>query len=252
MEWEKGYIFFPEKEIRLTPRDAGLQYDDVYFMTEDGLRLNGWFVKGEKDITLLWFHGNAGNLSNRVDRLKVFHERLKVNIFVFDYREYGRSEGSVSEEGTYLDGMAALNYLKSRRDIDSSKIVLFGRSIGAAVAVEVAIKSRCYALILESPFTSVREMGRDLLPYLPIWMAFKTRYDSINKIKKIRCPILIIHGDSDEIVPFGHGKRLYDAAIGPKEFYTIKGGHHNDTYIIGGEPYLSTINRFIKGLNQQQ
>lgn len=250
VEWEKGYIFFPEKEIVFTPHDVGLLYEDIYFKTEDGLRLNGWFVKGREDITFLWFHGNAGNLSHRVDRLKLFHERLKINIFVFDYREYGKSEGSVSEEGTYMDGVAALRYLRSRGDIDPDKIILFGRSLGAAVAVETAIKEGCYAMILESPFTSVRDMGRELYPLLPVWMAFKTRYDSISKINKIRCPILVVHGDSDEIVPFGHGKRLYDTAIGPKEFYTIKGAHHNDTYIIGGEPYLSAISRFIRNLGK--
>lgn len=250
MGWEKDYIFFPEKQIWLTPKDAGLQYEDVYFKTEDGLTLNGWFVRSDSDVTLLWFHGNAGNLSNRVERLKVFHERLKVNIFVFDYREYGNSEGSVSEEGTYLDGRAALRYLRSRGDVDPRKIILFGRSLGAAIAVETAIREGCYGLILESAFTSVRDMGRDILPYLPVWKSFKTKYDSINKIKDIRCPVMVVHGDMDEVVLFEHGKRLYDSAPEPKYFYAIKGGHHNDTYIIGGEPYLSAISGFIRSLGK--
>ena len=132
---EKRYIFFPTSEIEYTPDQASLEFEDVYFATEDGMELNGWFLPGDGDVTFLWFHGNGGNIGHRVEELALFNRRLKVNQFIFDYRGYGKSTGKPSEQGTYIDSRTALAYLGSRSDVDPEKIVYFGRSLGSAVAV---------------------------------------------------------------------------------------------------------------------
>ena len=174
---EKGLIFFPGKSNDSTTPDIyGIEYDDVTFRTEDGLNLHGWLVSGKKpslddDLhTLLWFHGNAGNINRRLDNIKMLHDRVPVNVFIIDYRQYGKSEGKISEQGTYLDAKAALSYLHSRKDINNEKIIFFGRSLGSAVAVDLAVKEKCCALILETPFTSIKEMGKTLYPFLSIWL----------------------------------------------------------------------------------
>ena len=243
---EKRFIFFPDKTIEGTPREWGLPYEEVYFATEDGLRLNGWWIPGTgSPVTLLWFHGNAGNISHRLDNITLRHDRLGINLFIFDYREYGRSEGQVSEDGTYRDGNAAVRYLRGRNDLDPARIVFLGESIGSAVAVEMAIRHGCAALILESPFLSIAEMAKVSFPFLPIGLFLRTRYDTLSKIGKVRAPILIVHGEYDEIVPFRHGRRLFEAAPAPKEFYTVKGAHHNDLYLVGGRAYLDALARFL-------
>ena len=252
---EKGLIFHPDKgNDSITPDAYGIEYDDVTFRTEDGLNLHGWFVPGKKSSpdedlhTLLWFHGNAGNINHRLGNIKMLHERVQVNVFIIDYRQYGRSEGKISEKGTYIDAGAALAHLHSRKEINQEKIIFFGRSLGSAVAVELALKEKCRALILETPFTSILEMGKKLYPFLPVSLLLKTKYDSLSKIRNIKVPILIMHGDKDDLVPFEHGKRLYDMANEPKEFYTIPGAGHNDTHIVGGDEYFDVIRNFVKKL----
>lgn len=243
---EDKFIFYPVSEIGQTPIDAGLPFNDIYFTTSDGVRLNGWFVSHPgANTTLLWFHGNAGNISHRVENIRLLHDKVAINIFIFDYREYGRSEGKVSEEGTYKDGEAALKYLRAREDVEPKRIVFFGRSLGAAVAAEMATRHECLALILETPFASIREMARVTFPFLPIGPFLRTRYDTVEKVKKIKAPLLVLHGDRDDIVPFAQGKKVFDAALEPKEFYTIPGARHNDTYIVGGDAYFTVLKDFI-------
>ncbi len=243
---ENRFVFFPDKRIVETPRDRGLAYEEIYLKTQDGLSLNGWWIPGTKSpLTILWFHGNAGNISHRLDNIKLRHDLLGTNIFIFDYREYGRSEGRASEEGTYRDGDSAIRYLHDRGDIDPTKIIFLGESLGSAVAVEMATRHGCAALILESPFLSIPEMAKASFPFLPIGSFLQTRYDTLSKIKQVRAPLLIVHGESDEIVPFQHGRRLFEAAREPKEFYGIKGAHHNDLYLVGGKAYLEILNRFL-------
>ena len=244
---EERFIFFPSDKIDSNPRDLGLAFNDIYFVTSDGIRLNGWFVPypGVK-TTVLWFHGNAGNISHRLENIKLLHNKVKINVFIFDYRGYGRSEGRVSEEGTYRDGEAAFNYLRTREDVDKERIVFFGRSLGAAVAAEMATREKCLALILETPFASIREMARVAFPFLPVGPLLRTRYDVSEKIRRVRAPLLVLHGDQDEVVPFAQGKSVYEAAPQPKEFYAIRGAHHNDTYIVGGEAYFAALKNFIE------
>jgi len=245
---DKEFIYFPDRAIEATPASVGLAFEDVYFETSDGVRLNGWFVPGPGPEVMIWFHGNGGNISHRVHNLRRFHDELGVSVFIFDYREYGRSGGSVSEEGTYRDAEAALIYVRSRTGQPAAGIIYFGRSLGAAIAVELALKAPPRALILESPMTSIREMARQVMPYLPVGFLIKTEYDSLSKIGKIYLPLFILHGDRDDVVPFGQGRRLFEAANRPKEFYTIHGASHNDTYVVGGPAYWEAWRKFLKGL----
>ncbi len=245
----ESFIFYPDSYFIGDPADWGLPFEDVYFPTTDGVMLHGWFVPGQKEITLLWCHGNAGNISYRLDNLKLLHNRLSLNIFIFDYRGYGRSQGKPSEEGTYRDAQAALAYLRTRQDIDQDVIIFFGRSLGAAIAVDLASKHQCLGLILESPFTSLAGMVSQAFPSLPPNM-LPIKYDSLAKIKRITVPLLILHGDCDEVVPFESGRELYEAANEPKEFYTIEQAGHNDTYIVGGEGYMAALQGFIANLKR--
>ena len=244
---EEKFIFFPAAEIDHTPRDIGLAYDDVFFTAVDGVRLNGWLVPYTgATTTLLWFHGNAGNISHRLENMKRLHDNVRANLFIIDYRGYGRSEGAVSEEGTYRDAQAALRYLRAREDIDPKGIVLFGQSLGAAVAAELAGREDCLALILEAPLASIREMARAAFPFLPIGPLLRTRYEVVEKIKRVKTPLLVLHGDQDEVVPFEQGKKVFAAAPGRKEFYAIRGAHHNDAFIVGGDAYYAALKNFIE------
>lgn len=245
----KSLIFFPEKEITLTPADAGLAFEDLTLTTADGVKINGWFVPhaGAK-TTILWLHGNGGNISHRVSRIHRFHHALRANILIIDYRGYGRSGGRVSEKGTYLDAVAAYDYFLSRRDVDPARIVPFGSSLGAGVAVELSLRRKVQGLILESPFASIREMARVAVPWLPVGWLITTRYDNLSKIGRLNIPILILHGDRDGTVPFAQGRKLFEAAREPKRFYTISGADHNNTDIVGGQSYLQALSQFIEQL----
>jgi fermentation-respiration switch protein FrsA (DUF1100 family) len=249
----KDLIFFPEPLISATPKSAGLPFEDVYVTTSDGVRINGWYVPAPpkadgSTTTLLWFHGNAGNLSDRVHQLRQLHDQLGVNMFMIDYREYGRSEGEVSEAGTYRDAEAALVYLRGRPDAAAHRIIYYGQSLGSAVAVELARRSPPDGLILESPFLSIQAMAKAVMPFLPVGVLISTKYDSLSKIGEIHAPLLILHGDRDEVVPYAQGRRLFEAANDPKRFYTISGAHHNDTYMMGGEGYYTALRDFLASL----
>lgn len=244
---ENSLIFHPTAELIATPEDAGLPYEDVTLTTKDGVRIHGWFIPatGAKS-TILWLHGNAGNISHRVHNIRELHARVPAHIFIIDYRGYGRSEGTVSEQGTYADGRAALAYLRARNDVNARNIVVFGRSLGAAVALELVVSEGAGALILESPFTSIRAMAKTVMPLLPIGPFLRTRYDNLAKIPDLRAPLLILHGDRDGVVPYEQGRELFDAAPEPKSFYPIAGAGHNDSYLVGGEEYFGTIANFIE------
>lgn len=246
---ENSMIYFPSKypEGIWNPEDYGVTVEDVYFKTEDGLKLHGWFVPSkENKITMIWFHGNAGNLSGRLENIKYLME-LNINVFIFDYRSYGRSEGSLPDEKTiYIDSRAAYQFLLQKKNILKENLIFFGRSLGGAMAVEMAQEFGCAGLIIESSFPSAKDMARRMFPFLPVQYIMKTKFDSGRKIKNIDCKKLFIHGNRDTIVPFELGKKLFDAAPGPKTFYEIEGADHNDTYVVGGSRYFEVINDFIR------
>lgn len=251
---DRRVIFFPTKEMVHTPSDMGLYYHDVWLTAEDGTKLHGWFVPGHGDYTLLWFHGNAGNISYRVDNLLLFNKRLGLNTLIFDYRGYGRSEGKPSEQGMYMDAEAAIEYLRSAYNIDDDKLIFFGRSLGCAVAVEMATRHQVKGVILESPFTSIEAIARlarpkpfSFLPlhYMVLWL-LQSRFDSLSKMDIIQIPALILHGSDDDIIGIDMAQELFAAANEPKRFYTIEGAGHNDTYLTGGEGYFETLREFIE------
>lgn len=253
---ERRYLFFPTSEITYTPGQAGLDYQEIFFLTEDGLQLHGWYVRGATDLTWLWFHGNGGNISGRVDEVALIHQRLGVNQFIFDYRGYGKSEGRPTEQGTYRDARAALKYMRERPDVDANRIIYFGRSLGSAIAVELASSQPPLAMILVSPFASVGDMARLTIPsFLPVGLAVHrlvgNRYDSLATIGRVNRPLLILHGDQDGTVPVSQGRKLFEAATPPKQFQLLEGAGHNDTYSRGGAAYWDTLTGFVATLPNQ-
>jgi fermentation-respiration switch protein FrsA (DUF1100 family) len=240
---ERALIYVPVRELAGTPASLGLTYRDISFETDDGVRLHGWLIPGPRPLTLLWFHGNAGNISHRLDNIREIHRRLGIGIFIFDYRGYGRSEGSPSEAGLYRDARAAREALVRTLGVHDAQVVYFGRSLGAAVAADLALAHPPPGVILESPFLSVQAMASRTLP--GSGRLLKTRFDSLSKIGRLRTALLILHGDSDEVVPHEHGRRLFEAASEPKAFYTIRGARHNDTYLVGGDAYWETWRNFL-------
>ena len=244
---EDRFIFHPDHVTDRDPSHIGLRFEDLFFTTQDGIRLHGWFIPHPgAGATLVWFHGNAGNISDRLLNIKLVHDRIKINIFIFDYRGYGRSEGTISEKGTYFDGEAAIKYLLGRDDAAARRLILFGRSLGAAVAAEMATRFKALGLILESPFVSIPEMARAIFPSLPIAWLLQTRYDTMEKVRLVKTPILVLHGDRDATVPFAQGKKVFEVASEPKRFYRIVGASHNDTFVVGGEEYYGALREFIE------
>lgn len=248
---EQHFIYFPDREMVVTPSHLGFAFEDVAFLADDGVRLHGWFLPGSPDKpVVLFFHGNAGNISHRVENL-AYLNRLGLGVFIFDYRGYGRSGGRPDEEGLARDARAAQRWL-DKRSVPSRQTVYFGRSLGAAVALQLALEVPPAGLVLETPFTSIQELGRKHYPLLHTvlgWLV-SDRYANIDKIPTYRGPLLIFQGDRDSIVPEEMARRLFDAANEPKRLYLIHGANHNDTYEVGGEAYWKVWSDFIGALSQ--
>ena len=244
---QSGLLYYPAvagRNLSATPQRYGLDYEDVEILTEDSVRLHGWFVPSKNArATLLFFHGNAGNISHRLDSLVIFN-RMNLDVLIIDYRGYGQSQGNVSEIGTYRDAEAAWRYLTETRGIEADRIILFGRSLGASIAAWLATQHRPVALILESPFSSVVSMAQRLYPFLPVkWLA-KFNYDTRQYASAITCPLLVVHSKTDEIVPYAEGRLVYEAAPADKRFLDIRGGH-NDGFLASGRTYIDGVNGFI-------
>lgn len=245
---QERMIFLPRlpgRQLEATPRDVGFDYVDVNFKTADGLTLHGWYIYARNPRgTVLFLHGNAGNISHRLDSVAIFHE-LGFNTFIIDYRGYGQSEGKPGEQGTYLDADAAWQHLLTERGEDPARIVVFGRSLGGAVAAWLATKHKPAALIVESSFTSVAEMAAHLYPYVPVRFILRLRYPVIDFVSRITCPVLIVHSRDDEIIPFAMGKALYKAAPGPKAFLELA-GDHNSGFLMLPDRYRQKLAEFIR------
>jgi len=243
---ENYFVFFPQKNLEFSPEDFNLTWQDININTPGGNTIHGWIFKVDSNAPYVLFcHGNAGNISHRLDNIRLLIE-MELNVLIFDYRGYGKSTGKPSEKGFYLDALSAYDYLADKEKIKPENIVIFGRSLGAAAAIDVAIKRNPKSVIIESGFLSTRHMARNmgifslLSPFLP------TNYNNIKKIVMISTPKLIIHGTKDDIVPFSMGEKLFDAANTPKFFYSIKGAGHNDTYVVGGREYVDIFSNFAR------
>ena len=236
------FIFFPVKMIEFYPSQMEIPYEDVRFQNEEGLTLHGWYFKGKKDTTLLYLHGNAGNIGDRLDKIQ-FLKRLGWSIFIFDYQGYGGSEGNPTIDGVLKDSEAAFRYLKEARKCPNEQIVLFGESLGGTLALHLSQSEPTAAVILESTFTSLRDVARQVYSFLPSFVVPDV-YRSIDLIRHIKAPLLVIHGTNDEIVPFAMGKKLFDAAPHPKKLFAVPKAHHNDVYLTKLE-YLKEIEEFL-------
>lgn len=251
---ERQLIYFPAPLPReMPPPDlAHGTAEDAYLRTEDGVTVHGWYVTASRGPdgrrpVVLHFHGNAGNILDRADHLDALAAR-GLDVFILSYRGYGKSEGTPSEAGLYRDAEAAYAYLVGERAVEPGRVVPYGQSLGSAVAVELATRRPVGGLILESPFTSAPELGRTFYPLLPAFVfdRLEHRFDSLSKIGGVRAPLLVIHGERDEIVPLGMGRRLFEAAPGPKEWYGIPHAGHNDTFWVGGDAYYDRIAAFAR------
>jgi len=237
-------IYFPFRQLDQTPQDTGLDFDDITLTTADHETIHGWYVPARNERAVLLFcHGNAGNISHRLDMLRILNS-LGLSVLLFDYRGYGKSTGRPSEHGTYRDVETAWEYLTHGKDVPPHKIIAFGESIGCAVAIELALRRRVGCLVLLAGFTSLPELGQQLYPWLPVKLLAKYRYASIEKISSITCPKLIIHSPEDEIVPFQHGRALFERAGAPKEFLEIRGGH-NEGFLVSGHVFTGGLNNFF-------
>jgi fermentation-respiration switch protein FrsA (DUF1100 family) len=243
-------LYFPTRRFAVTPAALGLEADELAVVAEDGVRLHGWWIRGAGKRALLFFHGNAGNIADRLERAKILHARFGLDVFLVDYRGYGFSQGSPSEEGLYRDARAVYRVAVSA-GFRSEQIVIFGESLGAAVAVDLARRSPCAGLVIEAPFLSIPEIARVHYPFVPA-LFVRSRFDNLSKIAEVAVPKLILVPELDEVVPPDHGRRLFEAARGVRELYVVPGARHNDAYVVGGEPYWKAWEEFLSSLSLRE
>jgi hypothetical protein len=250
---EQNLIYYPPRyPLGFEPPEKyGLHLEEVWIRAGDGVRLNAFYFSNPSSRkVLLWFHGNAENIGYGLEQMKAFTE-LGVNILEVDYRGYGKSEGKPDEVGLYRDAEAAYRYLLEARRFQPEDVIFFGQSLGGAVAVELASRHPCGGLVLQSTFTSARDMARRMFAIPFFAFAIKSRFDSIGKMARVRAPVLIVHGTNDEIVPFAMGQKLYALAPEPKQFLAVAGAGHNDVLYLGGQLYLDSLKRFVSGKAKQ-
>ena len=242
-------IYFPARRPDSSPEAWGLRSEELRLTASDGVRLHGWWIRGRGKRVVLLFHGNAGNVSHRLDRAKLFTTRLDVDVWLVDYRGYGLSEGKPSEAGLYRDGLAIYDAARER-GFPPERIVLLGESLGCAVAAEVALSRPCSGLVLETPFLSVPELARRHYPFVP-GLLIRARYDTGSRIGRIDVPKLIVAAERDEIAPVSHAQQLFDLAWPPKDLLVVPGAGHNDVYATGGEKYLEVWRRFLDAIDSE-
>ncbi|NGP88345.1 alpha/beta hydrolase [Fodinibius halophilus] len=237
-------IYHPQKELIANPQSIGRTYKDVTFRTPDDVQLHGWFIPADSSApTILYAHGNAGNISGRLQSIQLLNS-MGCNVFIFDYRGYGKSEGAPSEEGTYRDISVAWDYLVDQRKVSKDKIVVMGRSLGGSVAAWLAARKDPAAVVIESTFTSAVDLGADLYPWLPVRWLLKFEYKTIDHIKQIEQPLFMAHSRDDQVVPFSHGEQLFEAANEPKTFVELQGGHGSGFWE-SGAIYSDALRKFL-------
>ena len=247
---ENRLIFFPPRyPDGFLPQSASdVEVEDVWLHTADGVKINAFYHShpGSKQV-LLWFHGNAENIGYGLGQMKTLAS-LGLNILAVDYRGYGRSEGHPSEAGVYRDADAAYEYLLHERHFPPEGIIIYGHSLGGAVAINLASRRPCGALIVQSSFTTVRDMARQMFAVPLIAYAASSRFDSLDRIRRVSAPVLIVHGTQDDVVPFAMGEQLFAAARQPKHFFAVEGAGHNDVLETGGESYLACLRTLVAAL----
>lgn len=241
-------LYFPSRAIVETPGRAGLDYRDVALETDDGERLHGWWIGGRNEPLgqLLLCHGNAGNVGDRV-----LHAVLLTaggfDVLLFDYRGYGRSSGRPSEEGTYRDARAALRCMLEQPGVDPARVFYLGESLGGSIALDLALEHPPAGLVLLSAFTSVRELARLHYPFIPTSLV-PDAYPTVRRIPELRAPLLVLHGDHDDIVPLSQGRALFEAAPEPKHMHVFAGLGHNDVVTLAGTQFARVITVWASGL----
>ena len=247
---QRRLMYFPADAV-LTPAEVGLDgVEPVTFETSDGIELSGWFLAASGSsprVTVLVFNGNAGNRVYRAPLATALHEQ-GLQVLLVDYRGYGGNPGAPTEKGLALDSRAARAYLAGRPDVDASRLVYFGESLGTAVAVDLAVERPPAALILRSPFTSMTDLGRHHYPFLPVRLLLRDRFEAIDHIQRIHAPLLVIAGGRDRIVPIENSRRLYDAAVAPKTLLALPNADHNDDELLAGDEMIQAIVRFLRPL----
>ncbi len=237
-------IYFPTSQIEATPADVGLQYEDVTLEPAEGAHIHGWWVPHENARgALLFCHGNAGNISHRIDSILDFH-RLGLSVFIFDYRGYGMSSGRPNEKRTYEDAAAAWRHLTEDRRIEPERIVIFGRSLGGGPAAWLAAREKPGVLIIESSFTSLVDVASHYYPYLPVRLLLRTRYPVAEYVRDVKAPVIVAHSPDDEIIPYSFGQAVYEAASEPKHWYEMHGSH-NEGFIMMGAAYAEGFDEFL-------
>jgi pimeloyl-ACP methyl ester carboxylesterase len=282
LRWsEPRLLYYPTRQIEATPQELGLAHEEVRLVATDGVRLHGWFLpcpaptggasagsaagtrtapptarvdaaqprggaSPAPPLTVLFLHGNAGNISHRFDKVALLHE-LGADVLLFDYRGYGLSGGRPSEQGTYRDGRAAYDYLVQERGLDPRRIVLFGESLGSAVAVELASRLPVGGVVLEEAFTSVPDAAQHLYPFIPVGWIVRNRYDTLSRIGRVEAPLLLLHSRDDEYFPLAQARRLLAAAHAPRRLVELRGGH-NEAFMVSGATYRRALGEFLAGL----
>ncbi len=237
----------PGRTLTMTPIDVGMDYQDVSIDTADGVTLHGWFIVGRSSQVLLFFHGNAGNISHRLDSIRQFRS-LGLSVLIIDYRGYGQSSGRTTEKGIYRDADAAWRYLTEDRGISAGDIVIFGRSLGASVASRLAAHQQPLALIVESSFTSIPDIAQELYPWLPARWLSRLSHATRDYVGDVRCPVLVAHSRDDEIIPFHHGEAIFASANEPRTLLALR-GTHNDGYLRDERAYVEGVRTFLTGLS---
>jgi len=246
---EPRMLYYPTRALETTPARLGWRFEEVRLTAADGTKLHGWLVPANQDsgavhprLTVLLLHGNAGNISHRLDKLAILRD-LGVDVLILDYRGYGESEGRPGEAGTYLDARAGYEHLVSTRGLDPRTIALFGESLGSAVAAHLAAEAEVGGVVLEESFTSVAEVAQGMFPFLPVRWVIRNRYDTLSKIGRVRAPVLILHSREDEYFPFRHAERLA-AAAREATVVELRGGH-NDAFLVSGPVYRRGLAGFF-------
>ena len=225
-------LYQPWRDYEYTPKDYGMAYEPVTLQTTDGHSIFGWYIPtgdGEGKWTVLFCHGNAGNISHRLDTLELIHE-LGLNCLIVDYRGYGQSKGRTTEQGTLLDIRSGWDWLVNEKKKSPDSIILFGRSLGASIAAIVAKEVKPAAVIIESAFTSFVDVGKHYYPWLPVKLFARYDYNTLNAVKQLHCPVFVVHSPEDEVIPYKFGKQIFEAANEPKMFRDLKGTHNEGFY----------------------